>query len=51
MDHNRCRSVADGKSADFVVLDEDIFKIEPDEIKDVKVLRTYLCGRCEYEVI
>ncbi len=44
-------SIAEGKSADFIVLSEDIFKIDPDEIKDVKVLRTYLRGKCEYEVI
>ncbi len=30
---------------------EDFFNMEPDRIRDVKVMRTYLRGRCEYEVI
>jgi predicted amidohydrolase YtcJ len=34
-----------GKLADFVVLDRDITKVEPVEIRDIKVLQTYVGGR------
>lgn len=37
-----------GKLADFVVLDADIFRIDPMKIKDVKVEKTYLGGRLVY---
>ncbi|MHA1231083.1 MAG: amidohydrolase [Candidatus Helarchaeota archaeon] len=33
-----------GKSADFIILDKDPFKIPTDKIIDVKVLKTYLKG-------
>ena len=33
-----------GKLADFVILDRDLFSIPPEEIKDVKVLSTYVGG-------
>ena len=42
-------SIKAGKSADFVVIDEDIFAIDPDAIKDVEVKRTYIRGKCEYK--
>ena len=38
-----------GKLADFVLLDADILAIAADRIRDVKVLRTYVGGRLEYE--
>ena len=31
--------------ADFVILDENLFEIPEDKIKDVKVLETYLDGK------
>jgi len=34
-----------GKYADFVVLSEDIFKIDPVKIKNIKVLQTYVAGK------
>lgn len=34
-----------GKSADLIVLDQNLFKIEPSEIHDTKVLNTYLQGK------
>ena len=34
-----------GKRADLVVLDRDIFSVDPDTIGDTKVLATYLDGR------
>jgi len=37
-----------GKRADLVVLDRDIFTIDPEAIEDTKVLATYLDGRLVY---
>ena len=37
-----------GKRADLVVLDRDIFTVDPDTIGDTKVLMTYLDGRLVY---
>ncbi len=39
-----------GKLADFVILSDDIFTIEPSKIRDVKVLTTVVDGRVVYEV-
>lgn len=41
-------SVTPGKLADFVVLSDDIFKIPPAAIKNVKVEATYLGGKLVY---
>lgn len=38
-------SITPGKFADMVVLSENIFEIEPEKIKDVKVEKTFLGGR------
>lgn len=38
-------SIKEGMLADFVVLSEDILTINPDNIKDIKVLETYVGGR------
>lgn len=37
------------KYADFVVLSEDLRRIDPDTIKDVEVLMTFMGGRLMYE--
>jgi predicted amidohydrolase YtcJ len=37
-------TIGKGKLADFVVLSENIMKIDPDSIKDIKVLSTYVGG-------
>lgn len=37
-----------GKLADFVVLDADIFQIDPMKIKDIQVDKTYLGGKLVY---
>ena len=37
------------KNADFVVLEKDIYKIDPDEIKTTKVDMTVLGGEIVYE--
>lgn len=38
-----------GKLADFVVVDTDILESDVDEIRDAKVLTTYLGGRIIYK--
>lgn len=38
-----------GKFADFVILSEDIFRIDPVRIRDVKVLRTVMNGRTVFQ--
>ncbi|MBC7901193.1 MAG: amidohydrolase [Saprospiraceae bacterium] len=38
-----------GKLADFVILSDDIFNIDPVKIRDVKVLTTVIDGRIVYE--
>src|SRR5262249_12918510 len=42
-------SITPGKLADLVILSEDIFKIDPKEIENVKVLTTIVDGRVVYE--
>lgn len=37
-----------GMLADFVVLEGDPFAVDPHHIKDIKVLATYLGGKCVY---
>ena len=41
-------SLEPGKLADFVVLDKDLTSIPPEEIKDVRVMRTYIGGKQVY---
>jgi predicted amidohydrolase YtcJ len=38
-----------GKAADFVVISDDIFTIDPVKIRDAKVLVTVVDGRVAYE--
>jgi predicted amidohydrolase YtcJ len=38
-----------GRLADFVVLSQDLFRIDPNEIRDVRVLRTVIGGREVYD--
>ena len=38
-------TLAPGKLADFVVVDEDLTKVDPVKIKDLKVLQTYVGGK------
>lgn len=41
-------SLEAGKRADLIVLDRDMFSIDPETIQDAKVLVTYLDGRVIY---
>ncbi len=43
-------SLAPGKLADFVVLEKDITVIDPTEIRNVKVLSTYVGGKAVYSL-
>jgi len=42
-------SIEAGKLADFVVIDRNIAKVDLDEVKDTKVLKTFLGGEVVYE--
>ena len=42
-------TIAEGKLADFLVIDRDIFTIDPKDIKDTKVLKTVLGGKTVFE--
>ena len=42
-------SITRGKLADLVLLSRDIFKIDPQEIENVKVVLTMVDGRVVYE--
>lgn len=41
-------TIEEGKFADLVVLDENIYEAEPDHIKDIKINRTILGGKTVY---
>ena len=47
-DENIKGTLESGKLADFVILSEDLFSIEPNKIKDVHVLQTYIGGNKVY---
>jgi len=42
---NQLGTLEKGKLADFVVLSEDLFKIDPVNIPDVRILRTVVGGQ------
>jgi predicted amidohydrolase YtcJ len=42
-------SITPGKLADFVVLSEDPHTIDPEKIKDIKIVRTVVGGNTAYE--
>jgi predicted amidohydrolase YtcJ len=43
-------SISKGKLGDFIVLSEDITKCETDNIKNIKVLETYMGGKKVYSI-
>jgi predicted amidohydrolase YtcJ len=48
-EENSKGSLEPGKLADFIVIDRDVLAVPADELKDVKVLQTYVGGRCIYD--
>lgn len=42
-------SLSVGKYADFIVLDQDIFNIQPQDLLKTKVLQTFVGGQCVYQ--
>ncbi|MCB6992072.1 amidohydrolase [bacterium 210820-DFI.6.37] len=42
-------TIKEGKLADFIVLDTDPFKVEPEKTKDILVEQTYLGGKRVYQ--
>ncbi|AOE50334.1 amidohydrolase [Kangiella sediminilitoris] len=42
---NSIGSLEVGKQADFILIDQDIFTISPDKIKDVQVIETWINGK------
>lgn len=47
-DENKKGSITPGKYADMVVLSDNIFDLDPDKIKDVDVLMTFVNGKLVY---
>ena len=49
-EENMKGSIEVGKLADYVVLEEDLLKVDPFAIKDIKVLQTVVGGKTTYEI-
>jgi predicted amidohydrolase YtcJ len=41
-------TISEGKYADFILLDRDIFEVDPDEISEIRVIKTVLGGDTKY---
>ena len=48
-EEDRKGTLKPGKLADFIVVDRDVFTVPADELKDVKVLQTFVGGRSVYQ--
>lgn len=46
---NEVGSLEVGKYADFIIIDRDIFSVDPIDIEDTKVLKTFFNGKLVYE--
>jgi predicted amidohydrolase YtcJ len=42
-------SLAPGKQADLILLDRDVFEVEPEALRDTRVLKTWFAGREVFE--
>lgn len=45
---DRVGSLEKGKQADFIIVDRDVFKVSPEQLKETKVLDTYFKGKLVY---
>ncbi|BAN49616.1 amidohydrolase [Metapseudomonas resinovorans] len=45
---DRIGSIAPGKQADLILLDRDVFSVEPEALRDTQVLKTWFAGRNVY---
>ena len=48
-EEDRKGALEPGKLADFIVVDRDVLTVPADELKDVKVLQTFVSGRSVYD--
>ena len=48
-EENEKGSIERGKSADFIIIDQNIMEIEPEKIPNTKVLKTYIDGELVYQ--
>lgn len=46
---DRLGTLARGKLADFILIDRDIFQSTPEQIRETKVLETWIGGRKAWE--
>ncbi len=46
---DRIGSITVGKSADFVVCDDDFLTVVPEKLMEVRIEKTYFRGKCVYE--
>jgi predicted amidohydrolase YtcJ len=49
-EEDRKGALEPGKLADFIIVDRNVLTVPADELKDVKVLQTFVSGRSVYEV-
>jgi predicted amidohydrolase YtcJ len=42
-------SITAGKFADFVMLEQDPHKVEPDRLKDIRIMRTVVGGKTVFQ--
>ena len=42
-------SIAVGKYADFILIDQDVLRCDEKQLHNTKVLKTYFEGKCVYE--
>jgi predicted amidohydrolase YtcJ len=48
-EENSKGTLAPGKLADFVILEKDPHDVDPDAIKDIRIVRTVMGGRTVHE--